>query len=244
MIPRIIHYCWFGGNPLPESARKCIRSWQKYFPDYELREWNESNYDVRKIPYIAQAYDAKRYAFVSDYARFDILYHEGGLYFDTDVQVIRSFDDILRQGAFMGFEIDGPEERMGVNPGLGIGAEPGMEVYGEILRYYREQTFLRPDGTPDLETVVLKTTRVLKRFGLRNVAGIQQVGGITVYPRTYFNPRDSITGKLELTPDTHSIHWYSMSWMPRGIRLRTAVTRVLHRILGKDSLKWLRRKPG
>ncbi len=106
MIPKVIHYCWFGGNPLPESAQKCIASWRKFLPDYEIKEWNESNFDVNAIPYTAQAYAAKKYAFVSDYARFSILYDNGGLYFDTDVEVIRPMDDIIENGPFMGFEID------------------------------------------------------------------------------------------------------------------------------------------
>ncbi|MDE6612292.1 MAG: glycosyl transferase, partial [Muribaculaceae bacterium] len=109
MIPKTIHYCWFGRNPLPESALKCIASWRKYFPDYQIIEWNEDNFDVNAIPYTAQAYAAKKYAFVSDYARFKILYDHGGLYFDTDVEVIKPFDDILERGAFMGFELAAPD---------------------------------------------------------------------------------------------------------------------------------------
>ena len=119
MIPKIIHYCWFGGNPLPASALKCIESWRKYCPDYEIKEWNESNYDVNKIRYSSQAYQAKKYAFVSDYARFDILYQWGGLYFDTDVEVIRPIDDILAKGAFLGLETSET-----VNPGLGMAVSP------------------------------------------------------------------------------------------------------------------------
>ena len=130
MIPKKIHYCWFGRNPLPESAKKCIASWRKYFPDYEIIEWNEDNYDVNKIPYTQQAYAAKKYAFVSDYARFDILYQHGGIYFDTDVEVIKSFDDVLEHGAFMGCEIDGSSRSgIAVAPGLGIAAAPGLGLY-------------------------------------------------------------------------------------------------------------------
>ena len=98
MIPKIIHYCWFGHNPLPNSAIKCINSWKKFFPDYEIREWNEDNFDVESIPYTAEAYRIKKYAFVSDYARFWVLYHHGGLYFDTDVEVIKPMDDIIERG--------------------------------------------------------------------------------------------------------------------------------------------------
>lgn len=106
MIPKIIHYCWFGRGPLPELAQKCIASWKKYLPDYEIKEWNEDNFDVNIIPYTAEAYQAKKYAFVSDYARFWIMYHYGGIYFDTDVEVIRPMDDIVANGNFMGFEVD------------------------------------------------------------------------------------------------------------------------------------------
>ena len=120
MIPKIIHYCWFGRNPLPESALKCIASWRKFFPDYEIVEWNEDNFDVNTIPYTAQAYAAKKYAFVSDYARLKILYDHGGLYFDTDVEVIKPFDDILAGGAFMGCELTAAQG-CAVNPGLGLG---------------------------------------------------------------------------------------------------------------------------
>ena len=102
MIPKIIHYCWFGRNPLPDSAKKCIESWRKFFPEYEIKEWNEDNFDVHLIPYVEEAYNAKKYAFVSDYARFWILYFYGGVYFDTDVEVIRPMDDILAKGGFMG----------------------------------------------------------------------------------------------------------------------------------------------
>lgn len=129
MIPKKIHYCWFGRNPLPESARKCIASWHRYLPDYEIIEWNEDNFDVGSIPYTAQAYAANKYAFVSDYARFKILYEHGGLYFDTDVEVIRPMDDIVAAGPFMGFEVNPCTTRPNgaVNPGVGMGAVKSME---------------------------------------------------------------------------------------------------------------------
>ena len=137
MIPQKIHYCWFGRNSLPESTQKCIASWRKYLPGYEIIEWNEDNFDVNSIPYTAQAYEAKKYAFVSDYARFKILYEHGGIYFDTDVEVIRPMDDIIAAGAFMGFEIDPCTERPSgaVNPGLGLAASHGHSLYRTILEY-------------------------------------------------------------------------------------------------------------
>ena len=132
MIPKTIHYCWFGGKDLPEDAQKCIASWRKFLPDYEIKEWNEQNFDVNSIPYTAEAYRAGKYAFVSDYARMLILYQHGGLYFDTDVEVIKPLDDIVTRGPFMGYEIepDGNQtETTATNPGLAIGAEPGMDIY-------------------------------------------------------------------------------------------------------------------
>ena len=236
MIPKKIHYCWFGRNPLPESALKCIASWKKYLPDYEIIEWNEDNFYVFQTQYTAQAYQAGKYAFVSDFARFKILYEHGGLYFDTDVEVIRPFDDIVAKGSFLGFEINPGEEREygAVNPGLGMGAEPGLELYRKILEYYSKLQFILPDGTYNItDAVVNITTRELIRVGLRNRIGIQKVDCISIYPADYFNPFDDITGKVNITDDTYSIHWYSKTWM-KVSPLRQKIARLLHRVFGKN----------
>lgn len=240
MIPKVIHYCWFGGNPFPKSAQKCIDSWRKFFPDYEIKEWNESNYDVNKIPYVSQAYSARKFAFVSDYARFDILYTYGGIYFDTDVEVIKSFDDILKNGSFMGCEIDGGEENININPGLGIASPPGLDIYKEILDSYQNRQFIKEDGSYNTTTVVKYTTDVLTGKGLNNISGIQNVVGITVYPKDYFNPLNDLTGKLEKTSNTHSIHWYSKTWLSKKEIIRSKITKPFHRIFGNDCFKWLK----
>lgn len=242
MIPKVIHYCWFGGNPLPKSAEKCIASWKKFFPDYEIKQWNESNYNVNKTTYTAQAYKMKKYAFVSDYARFDIIYNHGGVYFDTDVEVIKSFEDILRDGAFMGCETDGVKKgSFSVNPGLGIAAAPGLGIYKEILDFYENERFLNDDGTPNTETVVSKTTNILKRHGLEDISGIQRICDMTVYPKEYFNPLNSNTGKLEKTENTHSVHWYSMSWLTKGEKLRSKITKPFHRIFGENCFNGIKK---
>lgn len=242
MIPKVIHYCWFGGNPLPKSALKCIDSWKKYFPDYEIKEWNESNYDVNKIAYTSEAYNAKKFAFVSDYARFDIIYNHGGVYFDTDVEVIKPFCDILEKGAFMGCEIDGGENgSINVNPGIGIASEAGLEFYKEILDKYNTFKFLKDDGTYNTTTIVKYTTDMLFEKGLENICGIQTVADINIYPKEYFNPLDDITGKVEKTENTHSIHWYSKTWLSKGEILRSKITRPFHRIFGNDCFRWLKR---
>lgn len=226
---------------MPKSAVKCINSWKKYFPDYEIKEWNESNYDVNKIAYISEAYKAKKYAFVSDYARFDIIYNHGGVYFDTDVEVIKPFDDILEKGAFMGCEIDGGNGYINVNPGIGIAAEAGMEFYNEILNAYKNFKFMNEDGTYNTTTIVKYTTDILKKNGLKDEKGIQTVAEITIYPKEYFNPLNDVIGKLEKTENTHSIHWYSKTWLPKGQILRSKITRPFHRIFGNDCFRWLKR---
>lgn len=245
MIPKVIHYCWFGHNPLPESAIKCINSWKKYFPDYEIKEWNEGNFDVNSIPYTQEAYSVKKYAFVSDYARFWILYHYGGLYFDTDVEVIKSMDDIVAAGPFMGREnIFNPKkvgQEVDVNPGLGLGAIPGLQVYREILDFYSNQHFLNPDHSLNETTVVKYTSRVLYKHGLESLAGIQEVAGIKIYPQDYFNPLDNATGRLKKTLNTRSIHWYAKTWIDNHSPMRIHITRFIHRIFGVNSISWIKK---
>lgn len=243
MIPKKIHYCWFGRNPLPESAQKCIASWRKFFPDYEIIEWNEDNFDVNCIPYTAQAYEARKYAFVSDYARFKILYEQGGLYFDTDVEVIKSFDDIISSGAFMGFEVNpNPDRPYGaVAPGLGIGAEAGMDVYRAVLDYYAQLSFIQPDGSYNMiDAVVNITTRELINAGLQNNGGIQTVSGITTYPSDYFNPLDDATGRLNKTENTRSIHWFTKSWL-KVSPWRQRLSRLFHRLFGVNTFTKIRK---
>ena len=268
MIPKIIHYCWFGGNPLPESAKKCIASWKKYLPDHQIWQWSEKpshananhnpnglfpthplgegekngkendlfdkilGFDVNIIPYTQQAYEAKKYAFVSDYARFWILYKYGGLYFDTDVEIIKPLDDIISQGPFMGIEVrakDGEYPR--VNPGLGLGATPGMELYRLLLDKYATLKFLNEDGSLNQKTIVKYNTEVLQEQGLLQSNEIQVVSGVWIYPADYFNPLDSLTGKLKLTDNTRSIHWYMNSWSDSSA-FRQWLSRMSHRLFG------------
>ena len=250
MIPKVIHYCWFGGKPLPRLANKCIASWVKFFPDYEVIEWNEHNYNVNKIAYTKQAYETGKYAFVSDYARFDILYHHGGIYFDTDVEVIKPFNDILMRGAFMDCEVDGTDLKtlkhsnntISINPGLGIAATPGLDIYNKVLEYYSNQHFIFEDGSQNLETVVTKVTKILLEQGLNDRKGIQNVGEITIYPKEFFNPKNNNTGVIEITENTHSIHWYAMTWLSSLDRIRSRITQPVHRLFGEDAFDMLKRR--
>lgn len=226
-IPKIIHYCWFGKNSLPELAVKCIASWKKYLPDYEIKEWNEENYDVRKIPYIAQAYNAKKYAFVSDYARFDILYQYGGLYFDTDVEVIKPLNEILKRGAFAGVERAGS-----LNAGLGLASPAASSIYKEILDSYKNSSFIKDDDSMDLTTVVTRVSDIFRKHGFTDKNEIQEVDGIIIYPTEYFCPKDIETGKLTVTKNTVSIHWFDGSWVS-GKRI-IKIKQFTKRLLGKN----------
>lgn len=234
MIPKKIHYCWFGRNPLPEKAKACIASWKKYLPDYEIVEWNEDNFDVNSIPYTKAAYEAKKYAFVSDYARFKVLYEHGGLYFDTDVEVIKPMDDVIKAGSFMGFELNpDPNSKQypcgAVAAGLGLGAEAGMPFYKAIIEYYKEAQFTT--GLKSV-TVVYHLSELLRKQGLECKPGIQKVAGITIYPADWFNPFDDGTGRVYRTHNTRTIHWYAKTWMDDRIRRRIPLTRFVHRIIG------------
>ena len=233
MIPKVIHYCWFGGNPLPNDAKRCIASWRKYMPEYEIKEWNEDNFDVNVIPYTQEAYRAKKYAFVSDYARFWILYNYGGLYFDTDVEVIRPLDEIVDKGPFLGYEIDSDEEVCGVvNPGQGMCAEPRMSFYELVLKRYATMSFILEDGSYNTEYAVVRlTTDCMKKCGLTAASGTQSVAGINIFPKCYFNPFDDTVGRLSVTDKTHTIHWYSKSWMNIS-PARQFISRLAHRLLG------------
>ena len=242
MIPKIIHYCWFGRNPLPESAMKCIDSWKRFFPDYEIKEWNEDNFDVNIIPYTKEAYEAKKYAFVSDYARMWILYHHGGLYFDTDVEVIKSMDDIVARGPFMGIEVEAKVDVFPlVAPGLGLGAEPMMDLYRNIMDYYTPLHFVREDGSFNQVTVVKHVTKVLVSNGLKQTNELQEVAGVWIYPREYFNPFDNNTGRMLKTENTSSIHWYTKTWLKKNHPCRTWIVRRAHRYLGENCFWFLRK---
>lgn len=216
-IPKIIHYCWFGGNSLPLLALKCINSWRKFFPDYKIIQWNELNFDVNCNPYVREAYAVKKYAFVSDYARFKILYEYGGIYFDTDVEVIKNMDSIIDNGPYMGCENPSALEedpiKLAVAPGLGMGAIPGMAFYKEVLDKYNGMHFVNPDGTLNQKTVVYHITEIFCSHGLQNVPKIQEIDDIKIYPSDFFCPFNYKTKQLKITNETVSIHWYDASWV-------------------------------
>lgn len=247
MIPKIIHYCWFGGNPLPKDAERYIDSWRKFLPDYEIRRWDETNFDVNAIPYIKEAYACGKYAFVSDYARFWILYNFGGLYFDTDVEVIRLLDDIIQAGPFMGVE-QRTDDCITVAPGLCIGAEKHNDLFRVMIDLYKGFHFLESDGSCCLKNVVEITTEVLLGRGLRNTEEIQNCCGFDIYPKDYFCPIDYKTRELVITDNTRTIHHYAESWVPKSTKIKNAIARLFGQkfmsimVKGKRFLKDIIRK--
>ncbi len=209
MIPRIIHYCWFGGNPLPQSAQRCIASWRKFMPDCEIREWNEQNFDVNAHPYTRAAYAAGKYAFVSDFARYKILEEWGGIYFDTDVEAVAPIDDLLQLGAFLGLEDAQPPT---VSSGLVMAVEAHHPIIQEMLEFYDAQA--KDDSTAMLDTgiVVSGMTEIFIRHGFVRENRYQEVAGISLYPSEYFDPMDNATGRIKQTPNTRTIHRYDRTW--------------------------------
>lgn len=208
MIPKIIHYCWLGGAPKPQSVLRCIRSWKKFCPDYEIREWTEKDFDVMQHEYTRQAYETKAWGFVTDYIRLWVIYHYGGIYMDTDVQVIKDLTPLLEHSAYVGFERDEY-----VNLGHGFGAEKGHPFIKAHMDMYDTIRFLNEDGSLNKIPIPHHTTRCLRAYGLQNDTGsVQRLGDIVVYPRDYFSPKSFVTGILTLTPNTYSIHQFDASW--------------------------------
>lgn len=224
MIPKVIHYCWFGGNPLGEKEKKCIESWKKFCPDYDIKEWNESNVNLDIIPYVRQACEAKKYAFASDVLRLWAIYTYGGIYLDTDVELIKSYDDLLNCEGFIGFE-----NNDFVNTGQCVACEKGNPIIKQMLDYYNDLQF---DPNKVIKCTEINT-KILIDNGLELNGEKQIVNGFVVYPREFFNPYDNIVDKTYITDNTYSIHWYANSWGNKRNPLVQKAVIIYHRMLRK-----------
>lgn len=231
MIPKKIHYCWFGRGEKPKLAQKCIASWEKYCPDYEIVEWNEDNFDISAYPYAQYCYQQKKWAFLSDYVRLAVLEKYGGIYFDTDVEMLKTPDFLLSHQAFYSFE-----NSEHVNTGQGFGCEAHHPTVRAMLEEY---TKLTPDGQGIYPLIGCPqlNTQALLRFGLELNGQRQNVAGAEIFPVEWFNPYESTTGRLNKTKNTVSVHWYSMSWLSKGTIVRAKITRPFHRIFGVNCFK-------
>lgn len=222
MIPKVIHYCWFGGNPLPEKDKKCIESWKKYCPDYKIIEWNESNYDLNKNMYMAAAYKEKKWGFVPDYARFDIIYNEGGFYLDTDVELVKPLDELISNQAYMGFE-----GKIWINGGIGFGAKSKNHIIKGLRDMYNDISFYKEDGTMNLIPSPYYITEYLVSRGLKRDNSMQMIDNMRIYPTEYFASKDYDTGVIHLTKNTISIHQYNASWMSPWKKISLKVKRFI-----------------
>lgn len=210
-IPKTIHYCWFGNNPLTDEAKKYIATWRKYCPDYEIIEWNEQNFDISCNDYVREAYEAKKWAFVTDYVRLYALYHFGGVYMDTDVEVVRPLDDLLKYDAVSGYE-----SKTSIPTGT-MAACRGNEWIGMLLKDYEHRHFLHPDGTTDTTTNVLVITRLtVDKYGLKLDGTTKKFGkNMILLPFEYLCAKSCGSGEILKTPNTYTVHHFTGSWVPK-----------------------------
>ena len=232
MIPKIIHYAWFGRNPKSELIRKCIASWSKYNPDYKIIEWNEDNYNVNSIPYVSEAYKQKKWAFVADYAKFDILNQYGGIILDTDVEFLKPLpDNMLESEAFCAFECS-----RGVAPGLIYASEPHQRILEQVIEEYKGRSFSTNNTVGDI------TTAILKQNGLVIIDSFQKINGVDVYPNEYFCAFDHETQHFTITDNTVSIHHYTASWSNWKRKAHFKMIWLLAELLGPSTYLKLKHK--
>lgn len=232
-IPKIIHFCWFGRGPKSELIEKCIESWKKYLPDYEIREWNEDNFNIDRYLYAKEAYEDKKYAFVSDVARFHVLYNYGGIYMDTDVEVLKNLDEFLNNRMFAGYERTGL-----VNSGLILGCERHHEIAKNMLMFYAKSHFRLANGRPNMTTVCTIMTNMLTKKGIIDAAGRPtDENQLSLYPTEYFDPYDYENDEMHKTDNTYTIHYYSMSWKSEKDMKVYRVGRSIKKLVGPKLYK-------
>jgi hypothetical protein len=212
-IPKRIHYMWLGGKELPAALSRCMESWKKYCPDYEILCWNESNYDINKNPYMKEAYERGMYGFVPDYARLDILYTYGGIYLDTDVELVRGLDDMLYQEAFCSVE-----KWQNLNFGGGSGSVKGGRAVGELLKARENLAFIDERGNVNKNTCGYYDTLALQKFGYKVCGRVQKILDMNVYPYEVFHPYDYMSGRTVRSVNTHGIHHFNGGWLDEEMR--------------------------
>lgn len=229
LIPKVIHYFWLGGAEKPESVMKCIESWKKNCPNFEIKEWNEKNYDIHKHPYMEKAYKEKKWAFVPDYGRLDIMYQYGGIYLDTDVEILKDLTPLCKFKAYKGFENDEC-----VNDGQGFGCMPGLPIFKEMMACYDgKEPYDYSDGKEEYIESPKLCTKVLLQHGLKQDGTRQTVADIEILPSEYLCPLDYDTGRMNITENTYSIHHFDASWHGKGAKKAQLLMWRLNRIFGK-----------
>ena len=239
-IPKTIHYCWFGGNEKDPLTIKCIESWKKYCPDYEIIEWNETNFDLNTNKYVQQAYDLKKWAFVSDYVRLEVVYNIGGIYLDCDVEIIKNISELHDYSAFFGFEDDN-----WIATGLGFGAEKGNIFVKALMDDYANIEFQQKDGTIDMMPCPIRNSTTLEKMGVKLNNTFQIINETVFLTKDFLCPLNYQTGVLNVTANTYSIHHYNASWLPLHTKFKLSLKKYLRRIIGEkvfERVKELRNK--
>lgn len=226
MIPKKIHYCWFGKKALPDEAKRCMASWKKYAPGFEIVEWNEENYNVDKYPYTREAYKVKKYAFVSDVARLEVVCSEGGIYLDTDVELIRNIEDLLDLDSYMGQQTVA-NNHVYVNSGLGFGAQKDNPIIKEMIADYSELPFINSDGTYNTLSCPARNSQILYKRGYIDSSTTQIIDGMTIFSPEYFCPMNASTGELIVTKNTYSVHYFSASWISNTQKIKKKIKKML-----------------
>ncbi|MGE7120740.1 glycosyltransferase family 32 protein [Peribacillus sp. NPDC046944] len=234
-IPKVIHYCWFGGKDKPDIVNKCMDSWRKHLSEYEIIEWNEDNFNLNINTYVQEAYTTQKFAFVSDYVRVHTLYHMGGIYLDTDVEIFKSFDDLLHHDSFWGFE---QENYIATST---IGATKENELIKMFLDSYEKKSFIKEDGSLDQLTNVAIVTKLIENLGLIKNGEYQELQDMGVfYPQTYFSPYDYINCRTLITGETYAMHHFYKSWLPARVRFKSKLKKMLSRVIGGNNIAKLR----
>lgn len=240
-IPKVIYYCWFGNGEMPRLSKKCIKSWKKYCPQYKIVCINEENFDISQNRYARQAYEEGKWAFVSDYARLKVLYDEGGIYLDTDVELIKPLDELIEGSGYMGFDDNGI-----ISTGLGFACEKGNELVLALLKDYDDISFILPDGSYDMTPCPDRNRETLKRLGMNQDSKDQIFMGIRMLPEDYLCPMKYYTGKTTITQNTYSIHHFCASWTSPTAKRTLFVKRLVgvklyDKLYGKflHKFKWL-----
>jgi mannosyltransferase OCH1-like enzyme len=219
LIPKTIHYCWFGRAALPQTAIDCIESWKKQCPDYAIVEWNEDNFDITANRYAVEAYDARKWAFVSDYARLDLLFRCGGVYLDTDMELVKCLDPLLCDRGFIGFE-----SSQFVSQGI-IATEKGHPTVKRLLDSYSTRSFRIGKNKYDYTPMPRSATAFFLTENLTQNNAFQRVADMTVYPSDFFNP--CVRGRGEITENTYAIHHYAASWYTPGMRVKSKIIDII-----------------